>query len=192
MGIFQKKPPADPPHPRKEPRLEGPLTPERLGEVFADCVDFNCRSVTVGGNEAMRCQLLFIAGMVRMERVSDYVLRPLAQDRELLTNLPAEPPRSVYAIHRNDILYKTQEPALKELVKPLTEGLAYDHEPLQYLLVDGEFCGAVVGHFRNGPYDLNDVVCSLPDARERREELLDAVRAVNFGKGPQRFLGEAL
>lgn len=31
----------------------------------------------------MRCQLLFIAGMVRMERVSDYVLRPLAQDREL-------------------------------------------------------------------------------------------------------------
>lgn len=116
----------------------------------------------------------------------------LAQDRELLTNLPAEPPRSVYAIHRNDILYKTQEPALKELVKPLTEGLAYDHEPLQYLLVDGEFCGAVVGHFRNGPYDLNDVVCSLPDARERREELLDAVRAVNFGKGPQRFLGEAL
>ena len=83
MGIFQKKPPADPSHPRKEPRLEGPLTPERLGEVFADCVDFNCRSVTVGGNEAMRCQLLFIAGMVRMERVSDYVLRPLAQDREL-------------------------------------------------------------------------------------------------------------
>ena len=50
----------------------------------------------------------------------------------------------------------------------------------------------MVGHFRNGPYDLNDVVCSLPDARERREELLDAVRAVNFGKGPQRFLGEAL
>ena len=83
MGIFQKKPPADPPHPRKEPRLEGPLTPERLGEVFADCVAFDCRSGPGGGSEAMRCQLLFIAGMVRMERVSDYVLRPLAQDREL-------------------------------------------------------------------------------------------------------------
>lgn len=83
MGIFQKKPLADPPHPRKEPRLEGALTAENLAGVFADCVDFNCRSVAVGGNEAMRCRLLFIAGMVRMERVSDYVLRPLAQDKVL-------------------------------------------------------------------------------------------------------------
>lgn len=112
------------------------------------------------------------------------------QDRELLAEPSAQPPRSVYAVHRNDMLYKAQEPALKEMVKPLTEGLDYDHEPLQYLLIDGRFCGAVVGHFRNGPYDLNDVVCSLPDAWERREEILEAVRAVNFGRGPQRFLGK--
>ncbi|MDE6107844.1 MAG: spore germination protein, partial [Oscillospiraceae bacterium] len=83
MGFFGQKRVAVPPHPRREPRLEGALTAENLAGAFADCVDFNCRSITVGGNEAMRCQLLFVAGMVRMERVSDYVLRPLAQDREL-------------------------------------------------------------------------------------------------------------
>ena len=83
MGFFGRAPRPDPPHPRKEPRLEGPLTPESLGQVFAGCADYNRRSISVGGNEALRCELIFIAGMVRMERVSDYVLRPLAQDREL-------------------------------------------------------------------------------------------------------------
>ena len=33
MGIFGRRPVEDPPHPRREPRLEGPLTPERLGEL---------------------------------------------------------------------------------------------------------------------------------------------------------------
>ena len=83
MGIFGQTPPADPPHPRRQPRLEGPLTPEELGRVFENCVDYSRRSIAVGGNQALRCELIFIAGMVRMERVSDYVLRPLAQDREL-------------------------------------------------------------------------------------------------------------
>ena len=68
----------------------------------------------------------------------------------------------------------------------------YPHEPLQYLLIDGEFCGACVGHFRNGPYDLNDVVCCLPDSESRRDEIISAVAAVNFGKNPQRFMGNPL
>ena len=83
MGLFGQKREAGQPHPRQEPRLEGPLTAQRLGEVFANCVDYNRRSISVGGNEAMRCEIIFIAGMVRMERVSDYVLRPLAQDTAL-------------------------------------------------------------------------------------------------------------
>lgn len=41
----------------------------------------------------------------------------------------------VYAIHRNDSIYKAHEHVLKEMAKKLTEGLAYDHEPLQYLLI---------------------------------------------------------
>ena len=83
MGALDKKRAADPPHPRKEPRLPGGLTVENLAEVFAGCVDYQRRTVAVGGNEALRCELIFLSGMVRMERVSDYVLRPLAQDREL-------------------------------------------------------------------------------------------------------------
>ena len=63
----------------------------------------------------------------------------------------------------------------------LTAGLPYDCELLQYLLIDGRICGASVGHFRYGPYDLNDIVCDLPKAEERREEILEAVLAANPG-----------
>ena len=73
----------DPPHPRREPRLDGPLTEAALAEVFAGCVDYNCRRVAAGGREDRQLLLIYLAGMVRMERVSDYVLRPLTQDRLL-------------------------------------------------------------------------------------------------------------
>ena len=116
----------------------------------------------------------------------------LQRDQKILADYQPQPKRFVVAIHRNDILYKAQEPMLKEMIRPLVEGLEYDHEPLQYLLIDGEFHGASVGHFRNGPYDLNDVVCDLPDAKERREEILAAIREVNYGKSPSRFLGEEI
>ena len=116
----------------------------------------------------------------------------LPSDAALLEHTSLEPPRFVRAIHRNDVLYKAEEPRLKAMAARLCEALPYDHEPLQYLLIDGEFHGAVVGHFRNGPYDLNDVVCDLPDAADRRSEILEAVRAANFGASPQRFMGKAL
>lgn len=116
----------------------------------------------------------------------------LKEDRELLEDYVPEPLHFVYAIHRNDFLYKTLEPVLKAQIKPLCDSLKYDHEPLQYLLIDGEFRGACVGHFRNGPYDLNDVVCDLPNAVERKDEIIEAVRSVNFGRLPQRFNGERL
>ena len=121
MGIFGRRPVEDPPHPRREPRLEGPLTPERLGEVFRDCVDYNRRSIAVGGNEAMRCELVFLAGMVRMERVSDYVLRPLAQD-EALGKLGAA---VAWEKMRSGALYSlsvTERTTLDEAAADLIEG----------------------------------------------------------------------
>lgn len=116
----------------------------------------------------------------------------LRSDAEGLADYEPKPLHFVYAIHRNDALVKAQEPVLKGWVKKLTDELPYDHEPLQYLLIDGRFRGAVVGHFRNGPYDLNDVVCDLPDALERRDEILEAVKVANYGRGPQRLMGREL
>lgn len=120
---------------------------------------------------------------------SGYMLR---SDAELLESYEPKEMSFVYAIHRNDFIYKVQEHILKEKAKRLTEGLAYDHEPLQYLLIDGEFHGAAVGHFRNGPYDLNDIVCDLPNAESRKEEIIQAVSLVNYGKTPKRFMGKSL
>lgn len=111
---------------------------------------------------------------------------------EALLKTDQTPPRSVYAMHRNDFLYKSNEHTLRHAFDALLEGLPYDCEPLQFLLIDGTFHGACVGHFRNGPYDLNDVVCDLPDALERRDEILRAVAEVNGGRMPARFMGKSV
>lgn len=50
--------------------------------------------------------------------------------------------------------------------------------------------GAVVGHFRNGPYDLNDVRIDDASLLSRKEEIIAAVQTVNFGALPQRFMGK--
>ncbi|MGI6174038.1 MAG: hypothetical protein ACOYI8_09115 [Christensenellales bacterium] len=62
-------------------------------------------------------------------------------DMEKLQTYEPKPMRFVYAIHRNDFLYKANEYRLKEWIKPLTENLAYDCGPLQYLLIDGGLRG---------------------------------------------------
>ena len=43
MGFFGTKQERIPPHPRKEPRIDLPLTVENLQKVFEGCVDFNVR-----------------------------------------------------------------------------------------------------------------------------------------------------
>lgn len=112
----------------------------------------------------------------------------LKNDIELLEKYEPVPLRSVYAMHRNDFLVKSNEYWLKEKFKHP------EHETLQYLLIDGEFHGAVVGHFRNGPYDLEDVILDLSpeESAARKAEILDAVYAVNFGKTLMKYRGEKL
>lgn len=124
--------------------------------------------------------------------VSDNKGYLLKSDIELLQTYEPKQMHFVCAVHRNDYLYKSYEHLLKDWIKPLTESLPYDHEPLQYLLIDGQFHGASVGHFRNGPYDLNDIICDLPDAESRKNEIVQAIRDVNFGKAPELFLGKEL
>ena len=72
-----------PPHPRQEPRIDGPLTAENLERVFANCADFAKRPAALGGDPARTATLCYLSGMVKMERISDYILRPLAQDGAL-------------------------------------------------------------------------------------------------------------
>lgn len=109
----------------------------------------------------------------------------LKKDIELLKKYEPKSDKFVYAMHRNDFLVKSNEYWLKEKFKHP------EHETLQYLLIDGEFRGAVVGHFRNGPYDLEDVILDLSaeEAADRKAEILEAVRAVNGGKSVNRYQG---
>ena len=83
MGFFGRKPERVPPHPRKEPRFDLPLNTESIKTVFDNCADFQIRSLYLAGDREKELVLLSVAGMVKMERVSDYILRPLAQDRTL-------------------------------------------------------------------------------------------------------------
>lgn len=114
----------------------------------------------------------------------------LKEDAKAIDGCKAKKLHFVYAMHRNDFLVKSDYHILKDKFKHLYDKLEYDHEPLQFLLIDGEFKGAVVGHFRNGPYDLNDVVFDLKDYDKRKAEIIQAVADANFGALPLRFMGK--
>lgn len=83
MSMFDQRTHEDGPHPRKEPRLQQPLTVDGLREVFRNCVDFKTRNVCVGDDSTRQLTLCYLEGVVRNERVSDYILRPIAQNRTL-------------------------------------------------------------------------------------------------------------
>lgn len=78
----------------------------------------------------------------------------------------------VFMLDKSDILVRSHLSELKERYKGL--------EVLQYLFIDGEFKGAVLGHWRIGPYDIDDIVVELdPQAAEaRKEEIIEAVRKI--------------
>ena len=80
-----------------------------------------------------------------------------------------EPFRSVFMLHKADPLVRA---AMGEL-RSRFAGL----EVLQYLLIDGDFRGAVCGHWRIGPHDVGDVVLDLPEEERmaRKVEILEAV-----------------
>jgi hypothetical protein len=83
---------------------------------------------------------------------------------------PRELDPTVFMLHRADTLVRAQRSELKRRFG--------GHEVLRYLLIDGEFLGAVVGHWRIGPYDVEDVVLEIPahERTTRREEILRCVR----------------
>ena len=80
MGILEPERTDAGPHPRREPRFDGPLTLEALGQVFEGCADYMERRVYLHGDRARTVTVCYLLGMTRNERLSDYILRPLAQD----------------------------------------------------------------------------------------------------------------
>jgi len=93
----------------------------------------------------------------------------LSDDYILLQNYDSLPSISVYAMHRNDFLVKSNEHWLKERFTHLYPDTLY------YLLTDGEFRGVVAGKFRYTP-EVEDVLVDISDTR--RDEVLQAVRAL--------------
>lgn len=78
--------------------------------------------------------------------------------------------KSVVMLDKSDFLVRADLTELQKKYK--------GHEVLQYLLIDGEFKGAVLGHWRIGPYDIDDVSLELEEqeAKSRKEEIIEAIR----------------
>ena len=77
------------PHPRRQPRYDRPLTLENLEAVFQGCADFMKREVYLHGDRERVVTVCYLLGMTRNERLSDYILRPLAQD-DALSRVPMD------------------------------------------------------------------------------------------------------
>jgi hypothetical protein len=97
----------------------------------------------------------------------------LTEDVNTLENYANNPPKFVYAMHRNDFLVKSNEHWLKE---------KYTHsypDTLYYMLIDGEFHGVVAGKFRYTP-EVEDVILDIPqsEASDRKDDILKAVHAL--------------
>ena len=103
----------------------------------------------------------------------------LAEDQSLK---PETPLPSVFMLHRADILVQSNTSELNRRFG--------SKDVLQYLLIDGKIDGAVMGHWRIGPHDVEDIVVDLPveQRKARREEIIAAVK---WGYGPpnHRVLG---
>ena len=80
---------------------------------------------------------------------------------------------STLMLQRNDFLVRAYAEELKEKFKS-------EWDSLYYLLIDGEFHGAVMGKFKFGPHVIEDIVLDLPEKElhERKEEILEAVYTV--------------
>lgn len=64
-----------PHHEKKEPVYDLPLELASVEEVFSNCADFASREITLA--EGSRGTVCWVDGLIKSERLNDYVLRPL-------------------------------------------------------------------------------------------------------------------
>ena len=70
-------------HPQQAPRFPFSISLRRLREIFADCSDYQVRSVWPGGEEMPGVALCWLEGLVSAKNVSQDVLRPLTDAARL-------------------------------------------------------------------------------------------------------------
>lgn len=96
-------------------------------------------------------------------------------------NVPA-----VLLIQKNDFMVRSNAEDLKQR-------FTSKWDTLYYILLDGNFHGAVMGKFKFGPHIIEDIVLDLTekDARRRKAEILEAVSQVfDPNESPvKRFMG---
>lgn len=63
-------------HPEREETFSGELTLENIEKIFTNCADFARRQV-VSAETGEVYQLCWVDGMVKSERLNDYIIRPL-------------------------------------------------------------------------------------------------------------------
>ena len=78
MGYFGQKKEQVPPHKRQEPEIDLPVSLASVEQVFQNCCDFSKKEIEIGQGRASGT-LCWIDGMVRMERVSEYLICPLSR-----------------------------------------------------------------------------------------------------------------
>lgn len=114
----------------------------------------------------------------------------LTDDVEEIRNCTCVPIKSVFALHRNDFLVKSNEHILKEKYKHDAYDVRF------YLLIDGEFKGAVYGFFKFSDVPIEDILLDLSeeDAEIRKDEILFAVgKVINFSTCPlKRYNGKEM
>jgi hypothetical protein len=89
-----------------------------------------------------------------------------AEDADLADGAPAP---GAFMVHKSDPLVSCRTGELSRRFA--------GREVLQYLLIDGDILGAVCGHWRIGPHDVEDVVVLIRKAQRtaRQAEILHAV-----------------
>ncbi len=87
MGYFGRKKKQVPPHKRREPEIDLPVSLASVEQVFQNCCDFAKKEIQIGMDLELGT-LCWIEGMVRMERVSEYLICPLSR-------MPEQPKQSV-------------------------------------------------------------------------------------------------
>ncbi|HUT75519.1 MAG TPA: crosslink repair DNA glycosylase YcaQ family protein [Armatimonadota bacterium] len=137
------------------------------GHVFA-----TTRQIKDWSGWAVKDLNRLLAGLEARDAVVPITIRALGEGwlRPEDANLPADPvPPTVFMLHRADPLVRSHVTELRERYRGI--------EVLQYLLIDGAFQGAVSGHWRIGPHDVEDIIVDLSRGERagRKAEIMQAV-----------------